>query len=171
MTLTLKDYKTLTSEEHKKLLAIRNQKEVREASNDTSEILFKNHILWVKKLHPKRYFAVLYKDEIVGGANFEADGASVTNWGVFFDRTLAPFVPLAAVYSFMEYLFGSYNELFSQVKKQNEKALALNRYFGVEIEKENNTHFFMHITKQRWEERKKKLASITKRIEKVEIIA
>ena len=169
--LSLKDYKTLTEKEHTKLLQIRNQKEVRDASNDTGEILLQNHLEWVKKLQPKRYFAVFYKGEIVGGVNFEADGEVVTNWGIFFDKTLEPFVLLMVVYGFIEYLFSLHEALFSEVKKGNEKALSFNRYFGVEIIEETPTHYKMHLTKEQWNKQKKKLKTLAKRVQNMEIIA
>lgn len=170
MDIFLKDYKTLTKEEHAKLLSIRNQKEVREASNDTNEIIMQNHLEWVKKLQPKRYFAVFYKDKIVGGVNFDADGKTVTNWGIFFDKSLEPLVSLMAVYSFMEYLFGFYDTLYSEVKKENQKALSFNRYFGVEILEETATHYKMYIDKHRWQEWKKKLKSLSKRVGAMEVL-
>ena len=72
--LIYKNYKLLSKKEHKELLKLRNEEYIREASKNKDIIDLKEHLKWIESLNEnKKYFAIFYNGEIVGGVNFTKD--------------------------------------------------------------------------------------------------
>ena len=101
--LIYKNYKLLSKKEHKELLKLRNEEYVREASKNKDIINLKEHLKWIENLNEnKKYFAVFYNGEIVGGVNFTKDKI-IKNWGIFYKKI--PLIPIVATYHFINYMF------------------------------------------------------------------
>lgn len=165
--LKFKNYKDLSLEEHKKLLQIRNEKEVLKVSRNQNKIELNDHLKWIEKLPGnKKYFAVFVNEEIVGGVNYIGKNNNILDWGIFFSSSLKPFISSVATFTFIEYMFQNYDILYSEVKKDNIQALKFNQFFGVEIYDENREFYKLKLTKTKWIDHKKHLKMITKILSK-----
>ncbi len=142
MKIIFKHYKILNLNEHKELLKIRNDKNMRGYFINTTKIELQDHINWVESLNDE-YFCVIVNEEIVGGVNFKDN-----EWGVFFNPI--PFIPFIASKLFVDYLFESKEVLYSRVKKTNQKAISFNKSFGVEFYKEDDEYLHMRLEKNKW---------------------
>ena len=135
--ITLKDYRFLTKDEHKKLLAIRNQDEVREVSLNQDMITLDNHLLWVKNLKDdmtKEYFAIIYDDKIIGGVNiFDID--SKLKWGIFFDTQVSLMIKSVIPIYFINFIFDTFDcdKVYAEIKKENLNALSYNKNLGFKM--------------------------------------
>ena len=163
-----KDYRLLTKSENIELLKIRNDKFVREASNDSSVISYEDHMKWIMDLDDKkRYMALFIDDSVVGGLNYQAEDSNIKNWGIFFDKNLPPLISLVATYLFIEHMFEKYDVLYSEVLKDNEKALRFNQYFGVRKIGEKESSYRLELTKNEWEKHKKSFQALEKRVKSI----
>jgi UDP-4-amino-4,6-dideoxy-N-acetyl-beta-L-altrosamine N-acetyltransferase len=165
--LKFKDYKNLSVDEHKKLLKIRNKKEVLKASRNSKRIELKEHLEWVKNLPKnKKYFAVFVNNEIIGGVNYTFKEDIVTDWGIFFADFIKPFFTSVITFVFIEKMFEKYDILYSEVKKDNKRALKFNQFFGIEIYAENKDFYKLKLTKEKWNNYKRNLNVLIKCINK-----
>jgi len=156
--LIYKNYKLLSKKEHKELLKLRNEEYIREASKNKEIIDLKEHLKWIEGLNEnKKYFAVFYNGEIVGGVNFTKDKV-ITNWGIFYKKI--PLIPIVATYHFINYMFTKSNTLYSYVLKTNTQALKINEFFGIRIIDENEKSYKMKLTKKEWELKQFKMKKI-----------
>jgi UDP-4-amino-4,6-dideoxy-N-acetyl-beta-L-altrosamine N-acetyltransferase len=154
--LKFKDYKDLSVEEHKKLLKIRNKDNVLKASRSNKKIELKEHLEWVKNLpESKKYFAVFVNDEIIGGVNYTFEDKKVIDWGIFFDNNA--YFSMVATYFFIEEMFKRFDVIYSEVKKDNLKALRFNKFFGIEIYDENDNFYKLKLSKEKWQSYKKNI--------------
>jgi len=159
-----KNYKDLTLKEHQELLNIRNEEEIREASNSKDIIILDNHLSWLKSIDDY-YFALCIDNKIVGGVNYKLKDNVVTEWGIFFTKKNAPLVSSLATYIFIEHLFTKSNILYSEVLKTNQKALRFNLYFGLTILETTSDKYKLVLKKDEWDEYKSiKLKSLAKRV-------
>ncbi len=160
-----KNYKDLTLKEHQELLDIRNEKEIREASNSKDIITLDKHLSWLKSTDGD-YFALFIDDKIVGGVNYKLKDNAVTEWGIFFTKKNAPLISSLATYMFIEYLFSKSDILYSEVLKTNQKALKFNLYFGITILETTSDKYKLVLKKDVWADYKlNKLKSLTKRVD------
>ena len=133
-TILLKNYLLLNTEENIKLLKIRNTKEVTKASINQKMITFDEHLSWLNNLkeeNDKEYFAVIYKDIIVGGINI-FDLNKNKKWGVFFSKQTPLIIKSIVPIYFIDYIFDkfSHNELFAKIRKNNLNAISYNNNLG-----------------------------------------
>jgi len=156
--IILKDYKLLSQDEHIKLLEIRNSKNIRDASNNNKIISLSEHLKWLENLdNNKKYFAVFYKDDLIGGVNFKFKEKVVYEWGIFFKK-VNPIISLKIFCISLNYLFQKFDVLYSEILKQNKKAFEFNTFFGIKPYKEDEKKFYMKITKENWQKRKKDIS-------------
>jgi hypothetical protein len=164
-----KDYKLLSREEHETLLAIRNEERVRESSHSSDVITLQSHLQWVKETK-ECYFALFVNNIIVGGVNYKKEEDSIVQWGIFFTQKQAPSLAPLATYIFIEYMFTKVKVLYSEVLITNKKALKFNLYFGLQIREQTTIAYSLELQKEQWNNYKlKKLQTLTRRIEKMEI--
>jgi UDP-4-amino-4,6-dideoxy-N-acetyl-beta-L-altrosamine N-acetyltransferase len=164
-----KDYKLLNEDEHKKLLQIRNEKSIREASKNKEIITLKNHLAWVKKLeNDKKYFALFVDGKIVGGLNFSIDKETIKEWGIFFTKDTKPLISLIATYTFIEYMFKKVDMLYSEVSKKNTQALRFNEYFKLKVYDEDKEFYKLKLSKDSWEKNKKDFKTLQKQKERLD---
>jgi len=130
--ILLKNYKLLSYNEHKELLKIRNLDYVRKTATLDKIILLDEHLKWVENLdYSKQYFAVFYKEKIIGGVHLIL---SQPLWGMFFKKEIEPFLSMMAVYSFLDYVKHlEIKNLYGFMKKDNKEAIKLHNFFGIEM--------------------------------------
>lgn len=157
--IVLKDYVLLTIEEHKELLGIRNSEYIREISLNNEIIDFDNHINFVKNLNfsEKKFFAIIYKNEIIGGIsifNIKED----MKWGIFFSDDANIIIKSIVPIYFLGYIFENYqkNEILLDVKKENINAISYDKHLGFKVFKEENEIISMKINKQDFKIEKEK---------------
>jgi UDP-4-amino-4,6-dideoxy-N-acetyl-beta-L-altrosamine N-acetyltransferase len=154
--LKFKDYKDLNVDEHNKLLKIRNKEEVLKASRNNKKIELKEHLEWVKNMSEnKKYFAVFVNDEIIGGVNYTFEERVVIDWGIFFDNNA--YFSMVVTYFFIESMFEKFDVIYSEVRKDNLKAVRFNKFFGIEIYDENNDFYKLKLTREKWQNYKKNI--------------
>jgi len=164
-----KDYRVLSHDEHKKILEIRNEEKIREASRSNHTISLQNHLQWVDSLNESQhYFALFIDDEVVGGLNYSAKKENVKNWGIFFSENAKPLVASLATYIFIEYMLSKYKSLYSEVLKVNTQAVKFNSYFGLTTIKEDEEFLYLKQTQEMWQEYKVRLKSLQKRVALIE---
>jgi len=160
-----KDYRVLSQDEHQKILEIRNEEKIREASRSSHTIALQNHLQWVDSLDDSQhYFALFIDDEVIGGLNYSVEKKDVKNWGIFFSENTKPLIASLATYIFIEYMLSNYKSLYSEVLKANTQAVKFNNYFGVNIIKEDEEFLYLQLTQKMWQEHKKRLKSLQKRV-------
>jgi len=163
-----KNYKLLTKKEHMELLNIRNSNYVREVSKDKNIILLDNHLKWIKNIdNSKCYLALFVDNKIIGGLNYSYKNNIVENWGIFFDEQTQPLISSIATYLFIEFMFSRFDVLYSEVLKENQRALKFNQYFGIKIIETTKELYKLQLTKEEWNKNKTKLKILEKRINKI----
>jgi hypothetical protein len=164
-----KDYKVLSQDEHQKILEIRNEEKIREASRSSHTISLQDHLQWVDLLDDSQhYFALFIDDEVIGGLNYTLKDDSIKNWGIFFSENAKPLIASLATYIFIEYMLSKYRSLNSEVLKENTQAVKFNNYFGVNIIKEDEEFLYLQLTQEMWQEHKKRLKLLQKRVAMIE---
>ena len=157
--IVLKDYLLLSMEEHEELLDIRNKEYVREVSLDTNIIEFVNHISFVKSLNQsdKKFFAVIFNDEIIGGVNIFNINRDI-KWGVFFLEESNIIVKSIVPLYFLDYIFQTYKkeEIFLDVKKENINTISYDKNLGFTIFQEDEKIVSMKMSKKEFLEAKEK---------------
>jgi UDP-4-amino-4,6-dideoxy-N-acetyl-beta-L-altrosamine N-acetyltransferase len=164
-----KNYHLLSDTEHKELLHVRNEPQIRQASKNSSKINLNDHLQWLKTLGEDRYyFALFIDDKIVGGLNATYSDSSVTNWGIFFSKNTKPLISSMATYIFIEKMFQKADILYSEVNRSNTQAIKFNKFFAIEIYDEDNQYYKLRLTKEVWREKSTSLGIIRKRLKSVE---
>lgn len=151
MKIIFKDYKLLSTNEHKRLLEIRNLEHIRENSLEKSIIGLESHLKWLFNLKDSLYFAVFMDDEIYGGFSLNALKSN-SSWGVFFRQDTNVLLLSICVYKFLEFAFFKVQTLNSIVKISNKNSLTFTKNFGFkEVEKTpSEVKFSQNI--QEWQE-------------------
>ena len=162
-----KNYQDLTHKEYKELLDIRNETEIRKASNTEDMITLDKHLSWLKSTDGN-YFALFIDGKIVGGVNYKLKDKTVTEWGIFFSKKIAPLISSLATYIFIEYLFTKSDILYSEVLNTNQKALKFNLYFGITILETTSDKYKLILKKDVWSKYKvSKLRSLNRRVKNI----
>jgi len=166
-----KDYRLLSDDEHQELLSIRNQEHIRNASHSSDIITMEEHLKWLKRLSTCRtYFALIIDEKIYGGIYYIKEKNSIKEWGMFFNKNTAPLITLLANYIFIEYMFQETEVLYSEILLHNQKALEFNQYLGITIKKQTSISYKMILTKQQWQDHKKNLTILHKRVKKIKYL-
>jgi len=161
-----KDYRGLSQDEHKKILEIRNETKIREASRNSHIISLQDHLQWVNSLDKSQHFFALFiDDEVIGGLNYILKDKSVKNWGIFFSENAKPLIASLATYIFIEDMLSNYISLHSEVLKENTQAVKFNNYFGLNTIKEDKEFLYLYLTQKMWQEHKIRLKSLQKRVD------
>ena len=164
-----KDYRVLSQDKHQKILEIRNEEKIREASRSSHTISLQDHLQWVDSLDDSQhYFALFIDDEVIGGLNYTLKDESVKNWGIFFSENAKPLIASLATYIFIEYMLSNYKSLYSEVLKANTQAVKFNNYFGLTTIKEDKEFLYLYLTQEMWQEYKVRLKSLQKRVAMIE---
>jgi hypothetical protein len=164
-----KDYKLLSKEEHQKILEIRNEIKIREASRSSHAIPLQDHLQWVDSLDDSQcYFALFIDGEAIGGLNYKTEKEDVKNWGIFFSENAKPLISSLATYIFIEYMLSNYKVLNSEVLRKNSQAVKFNNYFGVNIINEDKEFLYLQLTQGMWDKHKVRLKSLQKRVAMIE---
>jgi UDP-4-amino-4,6-dideoxy-N-acetyl-beta-L-altrosamine N-acetyltransferase len=132
----------LSPAEQLRILAIRNQPEVRRNMYTSHEISEAEHQAWLQKLardDSTRFFAVSYNQEIVGGVSLNAISAANAraDWAYYLDASLqGKGLGSALEYVFLNRVFGEFGllKLNCEVLSFNEKVISLHQKFGFQIE-------------------------------------
>jgi len=109
--LYLTPYFRLTHEEHRALLALRNQEAILRYTPTQKEIAFNDHLAWVETLknNDDTLYLALKKDQIMQGAiHANAIKSHTPSWGLFFNPTTSPLVTSAVALFFLDTLFNQY---------------------------------------------------------------
>ncbi len=157
--IVLKDYLLLSNEEHKELLNIRNKDYIRNVSLDTSIIELVNHISFVKGLKnsDKKFFAIIFEDDIIGGVNIFNIKEDI-KWGIFFLEEANIIIKSLVPIYFLEYIFKTFQkeEIFLDVKKENINTISYDKNLGFNIFKEDDKIISMKMSKDEFESAKEK---------------
>ncbi len=170
MTLEFKKFSILSKQEQVEILDIRNVEYIREQMTTKKVIKLVDHLEWIKGLSLKKdsyYFAVLLNSEIVGAVYItDIDKHNNTSyWGLYFTNKTNPLVSTFSTYYLFEYIFKDLKicTLYLEVKNSNKKALNFDKSLGFKEYNSNNTHIYMSMPSDKWEDTKNsKLFTILK---------
>ena len=165
MNLTFLNYTTLTPDQHKELLFIRNLDYVRINMLDDSVIDINDHLQWVEKLKndsTRKYYAILLDNELIGGINItNIDMNNKTSyWGIFMKKNSNPMVPSLSTYIIIDKIFNELKlEILNlEVNINNINAYKFDKNFGFqdvdEYTKGESKYYLMKMHKDDWEQHK-----------------
>lgn len=173
MKIDFKEYQTLTHNQSIEILNIRNLDYIRKNMVTNELISLHNHLRWIESLQnnsEKKYFALLYNDEVIGSCSWVEEENRFT-WGIFFKNGTNPIITSVCGYLFLEHCFvnDDISRLDSLVKKENSIAFQFNKNFGFELYKEEEEYFYLKLDKEKWEKNKKSrlIKSIQKYLDKI----
>lgn len=155
MKLKLKNFKLLTSADHKEILRLRNLNYVRLQMAQTKIISLESHLEWVSRLDANaQYYAVMVDDIIIGNLNFTEMNTQKKSctWGCYFKEDVHAFIISAATIKFIDYLFKKIKieELNLHTKKSNLNALSFDRSLGFCEFKRDSQYVYMTLSKTDW---------------------
>ena len=138
MKIEFINYTSLDLEAHKKVLDLRNKDAIQKQMATKGTICLDRHLQFVDMLRSdtqRLYFAVFLDGLFIGGVSATNLDEKSCDWGVFFDEDTNFVVKSVAVYSFLEYLFSSYEgvKIEAKVKQSNANALSFNKSFGFDV--------------------------------------
>ncbi len=181
MDLNFLSYEKLSSEEHIKLLEIRNLDYIRINMKDKSLIKLADHLNWVGKLitdSSKFYYAIIADNVLVGGVSITDINYqdNIASWGLFFKRDINPFISSFSAYLLIDRIYNIMNieKLNLEVKKSNISTYKFDLNLGFkaygEFSDDSDTYYLMSMTNNDWNVKKYqgRLKTITKRLGKVE---
>lgn len=158
--LYLTPYFRLTQEEHKALLALRNQEAILRYTPTQKEIAFSDHLAWVETLksNDDALYLALKDEQIIQGAiHANALKSCSPSWGLFFDPTTSPLVTSAVALFFLDTLFNHYraHSVKSFVHVENNPALKFNERLGFKMRDTQPSSFCtMALSHEEWQMKK-----------------
>ena len=160
INISLKDFHSLSEEEHKSILSLRNSDYVRLQMRNTNLISIEDHQKWIKNLKTNnKYFAIFMNEEIIGNVNYTDlnDNESCCYWGCYFSEGTNSFIVSASTIFFLDYVFNTINvktlKLFT--KKDNHIALSFDKNLGFRPYDEDKNYIYMSQLKADWNNLKK----------------
>lgn len=159
----------LNREGQLRILAIRNQPEIRHNMYTTHEIQEAEHFRWIDRLAndvTTQFFAVVSGDAVIGGISLNAISTTHrrADWAYYIDREQqGRGIGSALEFKFLDYAFGYANilKLNAEVFAFNEKVLSLHKKFGFQQEGARREHIrrdaesldviLIGITKPEWQ--------------------
>lgn len=157
-SVILKNYINLNEKEHIELLTIRNQKNIREVSLDSSVISIEDHLKWVQNLKNnknKEYYVIFNEEALLGAVNvFDIDNE--IKWGIFFKENASLMIKSMTPLFFIEYVFKTFNKefLYLQAKNDNINAINFDKNLGFSIYQECDKIVSMKMNKEAFEKAK-----------------
>lgn len=150
----------LTQEEHKVLLALRNQEAILRYTPTQKAIEFSDHLAWVETLksNDDALYLALKDEQIIQGAiHANALKSHSPSWGLFFDPTTSPLVTSAVALFFLDTLFNHYRacSIKSFVHVENSPALKFNERLGFKMRDTQPSSFCtMVLSHEEWQMKK-----------------
>lgn len=181
MNIVFKNYILLDTQEHIKLLNIRNQEYIRNNMTDTKIIELKNHLQWIQKLKNDKnntYYAVYLHSKLEGGVSItNVDFKSKSSyWGLFFNKSIHPFLSSFSAYLIIDKIFNELelDNLILDVNKNNTNTLKFDANLGFKPLSEHtlNKKIFVKMAQKKsdWTANKKNslLSIIYKKLQSIE---
>ncbi|MFA7083393.1 MAG: hypothetical protein WC141_02545 [Arcobacteraceae bacterium] len=158
MKLLFKNYTHLTPTQSACILELRNLEYIRTNMKSTEIIALEKHLEWVQTLKndtSKEYFALILDEVVVGSCSWMREENNKVSWGIYFINSINPLVSSLSAYLFIEYLFETKKNthIESFVRKENILAYKFNQHLGFSLYKEDESFFYLNLTKEQWVQR------------------
>ena len=155
LNIFLKNFNSLSIEEHKLILNLRNSDYVRLQMHNTNLISIEDHLKWIKNLKSNnKYFAIFMNEKIIGNVNYTDlnDNDSSCYWGCYFSENTHSFIVSASTIFFLDYVFNfiDVKKLKLFTKRNNHIALNFDKNLGFKPYDEDEDYIYMSQLKPDW---------------------